>query len=165
MGSAKEEGVPEMQAGWVHAGSIGGLRCVRGRTVTEDEGGIVPSAPKRYCAHPGCSALVARGRCKAHESQRHTWVDSRRGTSSERGYDADWRKVRRAKLAAEPLCEECRKQKRIRVATEVHHIRTIEEAPELRLEWSNLMSLCKPCHSAIKDKGEVGYRPQGVGVG
>jgi 5-methylcytosine-specific restriction endonuclease McrA len=33
-------------------------------------------------------------------------------------------------------------------ATEVDHIVDIVDAPHLRLEHSNLQSLCKPCHSA-----------------
>jgi hypothetical protein len=36
----------------------------------------------------------------------------------------------------------------------VHHIMTIEEAPELRLVWENLMSLCEACHD-VKHSGKA----------
>ncbi|WP_432206025.1 HNH endonuclease signature motif containing protein [Brucella rhizosphaerae] len=40
-------------------------------------------------------------------------------------------------------------------ATEADHIKSIKEAPELRLEWSNLRALCKSCHSrrTARDQG------------
>lgn len=78
-----------------------------------------------------------------------------RGTRQQRGYDAAWQRVRLAHLAAEPLCRFCKRMGRITAATEVDHIVSIREAPHLRLEDSNLRSLCKPCHSrrTARDQG------------
>lgn len=114
------------------------------------------TAPLRPCAAPGCRALVKAGRCEAHRKQRWQQQDERRGTSTERGYDATWRKLRLWFLQRNPLCAECSKRGRIRPAAEVHHIRTIAEAPELRLDPDNLMALCKPCHSSITLRDSVG---------
>ncbi|WP_399262197.1 HNH endonuclease [Terriglobus aquaticus] len=38
---------------------------------------------------------------------------------------------------------------RLKRATDVHHIVPIRVAPWLRLVLSNLVSLCKECHSSI----------------
>lgn len=65
-----------------------------------------------------------------------------------RFYDrAAWQRARAYKLARFPLCELCRKDGRAVAAAHVHHLRTIEEAPHLRLNQSNLQSLCAQCHA------------------
>ena len=73
----------------------------------------------------------------------------RRGTTVERGYDQAWKRVRADHLRLEPLCRHCRREKppRLTPAREVDHIVDIIDAPHLRLEHSNLQSLCKPHHS------------------
>ena len=75
--------------------------------------------------------------------------DTWRGSSSARGYDRDWQKVRAAVLADEPLCRACMAQGRVTEATEVHHTRPLREHPNSRLDRATLMPLCKPCHSGI----------------
>lgn len=47
------------------------------------------------------------------------------------------------------LCQECRKYGRRREATTVHHIQHLEDAPELALTPSNLVSLCTACHNKL----------------
>ena len=42
-----------------------------------------------------------------------------------------WIKLRRAKLTACPLCEDCKETGRITPATEVHHIKPVEDALNL----------------------------------
>jgi 5-methylcytosine-specific restriction endonuclease McrA len=39
-----------------------------------------------------------------------------------------------------------------RLATEVHHRQTIRNAPERRLDWSNLAAVCRPCHTAVRER-------------
>lgn len=76
-------------------------------------------------------------------------ADRDRGTATERGYDAQWRKLRLLKLEANPLCEcnDCLAGKKRYVAAEVvDHIIAIESQPELRLVWENLRSMAKRCH-------------------
>lgn len=43
-------------------------------------------------------------------------------------------------------------------ATVVDHIIPIAEAPERRLDPSNLQSLCKPCHDRIKQREDHALR-------
>ena len=45
-----------------------------------------------------------------------------RGTSSERGYDAAWQRLRKVHLEMHPLCLECQRQGRAVQATEVDHV-------------------------------------------
>lgn len=78
-----------------------------------------------------------------------------RPTSHQRGYDANWRKLRRQKLRANPLCEECERGGLVVVATMVHHILPIEEGGEV-LDWDNLMSLCEICHDKKHSKNSIG---------
>jgi 5-methylcytosine-specific restriction endonuclease McrA len=64
-------------------------------------------------------------------------------SSTERGYGADWRRVRAAVLAAEPTCRLCGQCQ----ATEVDHIQKFHGvADPLRLAPHNLRPLCTPCH-------------------
>jgi 5-methylcytosine-specific restriction protein A len=67
-----------------------------------------------------------------------------RPTSAARGYDADWRRLRLMHLRAHPLCVTpgCN-----HAAAHVDHIVSIDEAPERRLDPTNLQSLCASCHS------------------
>ena len=66
-----------------------------------------------------------------------------------------WLQLRRAVLTAHPLCEICRQHDEITPATEVHHIRPVEEAfghAERRRRMydpKNLMAVCHDCHVRI----------------
>ena len=87
------------------------------------------------CREPGCPALTPEGgRCRAH---RRTY-ERRRGTPGQRGYNAEWRRMRKVVLAAHPYCE-CGAR-----ATEVDHIKPLRQggthAP------ANLKAMCRPCH-------------------
>ncbi len=65
---------------------------------------------------------------------------------------ARWRKLRRAVLAAHPLCVRCEREGRITGACEVHHAvpvesaRDAEEARRLMFTPANLVPLCHACH-------------------
>ncbi len=82
-------------------------------------------------------------------SQARRQYDTQRGSSTKRGYGRDWQKVRAAVLADEPLCRVCMARGRVTEANEVHHELPICKRPDLRLVRSNLISLCRPCHSSI----------------
>jgi 5-methylcytosine-specific restriction enzyme A len=64
----------------------------------------------------------------------------------ERGYDANWKKLRALFIAENPICRHCDARNIITAATDVDHIVDIAKRPDLRLEWTNLQSLCKQCH-------------------
>lgn len=109
----------------------------------------MPRKPKKPCAYPGCPELVQSGRCENHskEYKKQKWkeADKNRPPSSQRGYDSRWRKVRRMKLARQPLCEECQKHARVKQAEEVHHTVPLAQGGSNRFE--NLESLCRTCHN------------------
>jgi 5-methylcytosine-specific restriction protein A len=74
-----------------------------------------------------------------------------------RGYDKSWRELRAEVLAEEPYCRDCARRGIERRATMVDHIVSIREAPELRLERSNLQALCFPCHQRKTNQSENGF--------
>ena len=63
-------------------------------------------------------------------------------------YDsAAWKRKRAQVLRRDKyMCQDCKRYGRMREAVEVHHIQHLEDAPELALDASNLVSLCKACH-------------------
>ena len=75
-------------------------------------------------------------------------------------HTAQWVRLRRTKLTAFPLCERCREEGRLAPATEVHHIRPVEEGLTLRekeqlmFDPHNLRALCHECH--VKTHTEMG---------
>jgi 5-methylcytosine-specific restriction protein A len=71
-----------------------------------------------------------------------------------RGYDADWRTLRAAHLAEHPFCRACAARGIERRAHMVDHIEPIRQAPERRLDPSNLQSLCWR-HHASKTQREI----------
>lgn len=63
---------------------------------------------------------------------------------------ARWKKKRHAILKRDGyMCVECKKYGRRRDATTVHHIKELEQYPELALVDSNLVSLCEACHNKM----------------
>lgn len=62
-------------------------------------------------------------------------------------YDlAVWKRLRRMKLARDPLCEECASLGRHRAATECDHRIAVTKGGAA-LDIENLTSLCRTCHS------------------
>ena len=107
----------------------------------------MPLKQLRPCSTPGCPVLHRnRGRCDVHQEQnereRQAWIDQNRPTAAVRGYDQEWQKMRRMWLVVNPNCIECGAK-----ATDVDHINSLAEYPELKYAPSNLRGLCHPCHS------------------
>ena len=119
----------------------------------------MPRKPKKPCAHPGCPELVDnKTYCEKHETKykKEKWkqADSKRGTSKERGYGANHRKLRKIVLAEEPLCRHCKQEGRLVPATEMDHI----DGNVYNLERDNLQGLCKSCHSKKTVKEQGGFK-------
>jgi len=113
----------------------------------------LPTKPVSPCRYPGCPEFATNdGYCRIHRIKIDRLYNQQRGTPSERGYDTTWNKVRKAYLSKHPLCESCNKEHRITPAAHVHHVQDISKRPDLRLDYDNLMSLCKPCHTKITFK-------------
>jgi len=117
---------------------------------------MCPFKPLKPCSRPGCAELTSTRFCPGHARKENEKYDASRRNSGERGYDAQWQKVRELKLAQDPLCEEHLRQEQVVAATMVHHIKPIETYPELRLVMENLMSLCNPCHEEKEKEGRWG---------
>ena len=104
----------------------------------------MPKAPKRPCRHPGCPNLCDKG---VYCSQHMVFSSDRmRGGAAARGYNAEWRRARKAFLQKHPLCAVCGKAGKLTPATVVDHI--IPHRGNKRLFWDehNWQPLCKDCH-------------------
>lgn len=111
----------------------------------------MPRSAGTPCRAAGCTGLSAPGSgyCAEH---RRVSNEGRRGSSTQQGYGARWRKFRKMALAREPLCRDCKKAGRLTRATEVHHIKKRSEGGED--SYDNVMCLCKSCHSTRTARGE-----------
>ncbi len=107
----------------------------------------MPDLPMKPYRHPGCPALTREQYCSAHAAQAAAQYDRDRAGDDRQFYSrAQWRKVRRLKLRATPLCEHCPAD-RPTAAREVDHKIDRRVRPDLAFAWDNLQSLCKSCHS------------------
>lgn len=58
------------------------------------------------------------------------------------GRSSKWHEVRHLHLLVQGSCRACDSRKKL----EVHHIQPFDLNPELELEPSNLITLCRKCH-------------------
>jgi 5-methylcytosine-specific restriction enzyme A len=97
----------------------------------------------QYCAQPGCSQLVPRGRCRTHAVQReHTRsnYDTRRWYRTLR-----WGRLRAALLRdCAYTCAQCGVVQR---QLEVDHVQRHDGNPRLFWDVRNLQVLCPSCHA------------------
>jgi len=91
------------------------------------------------CSVKGCPTLSRQNRCDAHRKA----AEAKRGSSAERGYGTDWRKVRTIYLTRFPYCQD--KAGCINPATDVHHIHG--EGPRGDNSDESLQALCHSHHS------------------
>ena len=76
-----------------------------------------------------------------------------RGGADARGYDARWRRARKAFLQRHPLCAECMKEGKLTPATVVDHIVPHRGDPRLFWDEKNWQPLCKDCHDRKTGQG------------
>lgn len=81
----------------------------------------------------------------------------KRDKESQRFYNSRaWQRVRTLVLIRDYyLCQECLKQKIIKVYNVVHHIVPLKENKELSLDIDNLICLCHECHNRIENEGNT----------
>lgn len=111
----------------------------------------MPKKPKRPCSYPGCPKLTDGRFCEEHqkqENQRYEKYD--RSPEMKKLYGRAWKRIRDRHIAQHPLCEVCKRNGRLTPAEEVHHIVPLSRGGTH--DDSNLMSLCKSCHSEITAK-------------
>lgn len=106
----------------------------------------MPRRPKpKVCAIPGCPEFSEPGRsyCRPHDLERKRVQP--RGSMRRAGYDAHWERTRRDFLeAVGKVCMDCGASD---VTIDVHHIDNLGPKGPRGHDWSNLLALCKPCHS------------------
>ena len=109
----------------------------------------MPRKAKRPCRHHGCPRLTesTSGYCTEHEKIHLRHYEKARAPIQNQRYGYQWRKLRARFLNRHPLCEQCRLNGKYTSATEVHHIKPLADGGTN--DESNLMALCKSCHSRI----------------
>jgi 5-methylcytosine-specific restriction protein A len=95
-----------------------------------------------------CGAIVDKKCSRCDKPRKET------KSTSERGYGYDWYKFSLRYRSEYPICQVCESAGRIEPATEVHHIEKITDRPDLRLDWSNCLSVCQSCHKEIENNPE-----------
>lgn len=92
-----------------------------------------------------CHALTGHGsRCRACDGQRQAAIERRRGTATQRGYDAVWARRSRELRRRQPWCTHC-------LATEdlsVHHVQKQRQGGGAA--DGNMVVLCRDCHAAAE---------------
>lgn len=79
-----------------------------------------------------------------------------RGSAASRGYDAQWRSLRKAHLFCEPLCVFCKRKGIAARGEVVDHIVPHKGSRALLFDPNNLQTLCKSCHDSTKQRMEKG---------
>jgi 5-methylcytosine-specific restriction protein A len=125
----------------------------------------MPTLPGHPCAHPLCPAIVPAKQRYCTEHKGHD--DKQRGTSTERGYGAHWRRIRANVLRRDGWqCQGSIETQMVERTEGVNIVIAGEAGPSLRCwneatevdhiipksqggtdELDNLQSLCKGCHS------------------
>jgi 5-methylcytosine-specific restriction enzyme A len=69
--------------------------------------------------------------------------------------DSRWRKLRKAKLSNNPVCEICELSCKVTPTAEIHHLKPFEigndkfEIEKLAYDYDNLISVCVTCHKYL----------------
>ena len=115
-------------------------------------GGVaVPSKPKKPCAYPGCPALVTGRYCEEHARKVNSDYEKFiRDKQTKRRYGRAWKRIRDKYAAEHPFCEKCYEHGFLVPVEEVHHKLPLSEGGTH--DRSNLIALCKSCHSQIHAK-------------
>lgn len=108
-----------------------------------------------------CGAVV-EDRCERCDPK--PWSAQRkRGTTKERGYGDDWRRLSERYRAHHPLCQVCEFHDKVTPAWHVHHIIKIGDDETRRLDWDNLLSVCKDCHDTVEHDQELARKAKYAG--
>lgn len=85
-----------------------------------------------------------------------------RGTRQERGYGAEWQRIRKAVIVRDMgLCQPCLREGKVTPFTEVDHIKPKSDGGTD--DHDNLQCICSPCHkdkTSIEGARAQGYRPR-----
>ena len=122
----------------------------------------MPRKPKKPCAYPGCPNLTEGRYCPEHQSKVNSEYEKYgRNPRTKKRYGRAWKRIRDKYVMEHPFCELCF-QRGVMVPTEeVHHKKPLSEGGTH--DRSNLIALCKSCHSRIHaERGDRwGKHPEG----
>lgn len=107
--------------------------------------------PTRPAIHQPHFAKSPEQRASA-ERERQRAKDALRPSTTERGYDGEWRTLRQSFIADHPICcvPGCGKPTK-----DVDHVESLRDHPERRLDRTNLRPFCHPHHAqrTARDQG------------
>lgn len=128
----------------------------------------MPKNKLRPCNYKGCNKLTRHTYCDEHykiikvnRQERRINTDKKynrvRLSHDKEAYkfyhSNEWQSMRKEALIRDRgLCQECRKVKKLTLATEVHHIEPIKQNWGKRYSLDNLICLCKSCHNKIHNR-------------
>jgi 5-methylcytosine-specific restriction protein A len=108
----------------------------------------MPYKAKKPCAANGCAELTHNKYCVTHaRSEMRDYNMYKRNPETIKRYGGGWKKIRRAFLMKNPVCQNCEKNNKIIPAEIVHHIITLDNGGTN--EFDNLVALCNNCHEKI----------------
>jgi 5-methylcytosine-specific restriction enzyme A len=107
-------------------------------------------------------AELKRGRCRPCRARQQQAKDQRRGTASQRGYGADWRKLRAQIIAAHPYCSACGHPGSKDNPLSVDHI--LQRQHGGSDDRSNLRVLCSSCNKRRPRGARVASKPLAPGT-
>ena len=114
----------------------------------------MPRLAPRPCNSVGCKEMASQeGHCLFHLKRRkqtkHRDFDRKRLSASRRGYNTAHYKLRKLKIARNPICEyeNCNKP-----SLDLHHL----DGDPWNRSWENLQMLCHEHHSSITAREQRG---------
>ena len=115
----------------------------------------MPRKPKKPCAYPGCPNLTDGRYCPEHQSKVNSDYEKYgRDKNVKKKYGRAWKRIRDKYAAEHPFCERCFERGILVETEEIHHKLPLSEGGTH--DRSNLIALCKPCHS--REHAERGDR-------
>lgn len=109
---------------------------------------ICPRKPKRPCSYPGCPKLTEGRYCEEHQKEENKRYEKYgRDPNTRKRYGRAWKRIRDSYVALHPFCEQCFANGEMVMTEEVHHKVPLSKGGTH--ERSNLIALCKSCHSKI----------------
>lgn len=111
----------------------------------------MPRKPKRPCRYPGCPNLTEERYCPQHRHEINSNYEKYgRDKAAKKRYGRAWKRIRDKYAAEHPFCELCFERGIIVLTEEIHHKKPLSEGGTH--DRSNLIALCKSCHSQIHAK-------------
>ena len=108
----------------------------------------MPKKPLQPCAYPGCPNLSSERYCEQHRKVvQHNYDKYQRNQDTKKMYKGKWQKIRARYVKEHPFCEKCFAEGKIVPVEEVHHKVPLSRGGTH--DESNLISLCKSCHTKI----------------